>query len=337
MSLAFYLAKPFMAALVTGALIAYLSYPLYKKTQVYIANKSFAAFLVTIFIVLIFTIPSVLIMSLAFNEAQYYTAYMETNGAHIGTNFLSIICQDDKWVLCRATKSALGLLPKNNPDYYIDSITQKISQFIIENVEKFISSLLSIIFDFFIMIFVIYYFLKDGYYIYNRAKQLLPVKESHKERVLKRFHGITAAVFYGNISIAAVQGLLGSIGFMLVGLKSPFLWGLVMALFAFVPYIGTAMIWLPASLSLIFTGYIENSNTPIVKGILLLAYGILILSTIDHFLKPKIIGDKAEVHPILVLIGILGGLKLFGFTGVILGPVILALVITFIEIYEQEK
>ena len=335
--IAFYITKPFLAALITGTLVAYLSYPLYKKTELYVKNKSWAAFIVTIFIVLIFTIPSVLIMSLAFREAQYYTAYIDTNGSHLGTNFLNVICKDKNWALCRATNGALSLLPQNEPDYYINVFIQKISDFIIENVQKFISSLLSIVFDFFIMVFIIYYLYKDGYSIYFRVKQMLPVKESHKERVLNRFHATTKAIFYGNISTAIIQGILGYLGFLVLGFKSPFLWGLIMALFAFVPYIGTAIVWLPAALNLMFIGYLENSNTPIVKGIILLAYGAFVLSAIDHFLKPKIIGDKAEVHPILVLIGVLGGLKLFGFIGIILGPVIFALVVTFINIFEEEK
>ena len=335
--LAFYIAKPFLPALLTGAFIAYLSYPLYEKTQLYIKNKSWAAFIVTIFIVLIFTVPFIFVMSLAFKEAQYYTVYLTTNENHIGTNFLKIVCKDEQWALCKATRSVLGLLPRNDPDYYIDAVVQKISAFVIENVQTFITSLLSIIFDFFIMVFVVYYLFKDGHSIYLRVKQILPVKDSHKEHILNRFRDITSGVFYGNILTSAIQGILGSLGFLLLGIPSPFLWGLVMGLFAFVPYIGTAIVWLPAALNLIFTGYIENNNLPVINGVILLAYGIFVLSVIDHFLKPKLIGDRAEIHPILVLIGVLGGLNLFGLIGLILGPVILALVVTFVDIYEEEK
>ena len=106
---------------------------------------------------------------------------------------------------------------------------------------------------------------------------------------------------------------------------------------ALIPFAGTAIIWLPAALNLMFMGYIENSNSPVIRGALLLLYGIFVLSFIDHFLKPKLIGDKAEVHPILVLVGVLGGLNIFGPVGLILGPIILALLITFIDIYAEEQ
>ena len=335
--LAFYLAKPFLPVIITSAVIAYLSYPLYEKTQKYVRSKSWAAFIVTIFIMLVFTVPTVFVVGLAFQEAQYYTSFLEKNSDHIGTNFLKVVCRNEQWMMCKATRSALGMLPRNDPDYYIEASVEKISNFIIVNVDKLVSSALTVVFNFFIMIFLIYYFFKDGALIYGKAKELLPVKDSHKERIFNRFKEITMSVFYGNISISIIQGILGSLAFLALGIPSPFLWGMIMALFAFIPYIGTAIVWLPASLNLIFMAYIDNSDATFMKGILLLIFGLFVLSVIDHLIKPKIIGDNAKVHPILVLIGVLGGLHLFGFIGLILGPAMLALLVTFAEIYEEEK
>ncbi|MDP3765715.1 MAG: AI-2E family transporter, partial [Nanoarchaeota archaeon] len=152
-----------------------------------------------------------------------------------------------------------------------------------------------------------------------------------------KFHHVTYGVFYGNITIAIVQGILGIIGFALLGVPSPILWGFVMMLFALVPYFGSAIIWLPAALNLIFIGYLQNDSSLIIRGTILIAYGVLVISTIDNILKPKLIGSKAKIHPILVLIGVLGGLSLFGFIGFILGPLMLALLVTFIDVYEKEK
>jgi predicted PurR-regulated permease PerM len=144
-------------------------------------------------------------------------------------------------------------------------------------------------------------------------------------------------MFYGNITIAIMQGILGAIGFMIFGVPSPILWGFVMVLFALIPYFGTAVVWLPAALNLIFSGYLQNNSSLTTRGIFLIVYGVLVISSIDNILKPKLIGAKANVHPILVLIGVLGGLSLFGFVGLFLGPMMLALLMTFIDIYEEEK
>jgi len=148
---------------------------------------------------------------------------------------------------------------------------------------------------------------------------------------------VTFAVFYGNIFVAIIQGILGGVGFFVLGVESPVLWGFVMILFALIPYFGTAIIWLPAALNLLFKGYLENDASYTARGIILIVYGILVISSIDNILKPRLIGSKAQVHPVLVLLGVLGGLSLFGFIGLILGPVMLALLMTFVDIYEEEK
>jgi len=110
-----------------------------------------------------------------------------------------------------------------------------------------------------------------------------------------------------------------------------------MMLASLIPYIGSSIVWLPASLMLIINGYTDMDTSIILKGMLLMLYGIFIVSTIDNILKPKLIGDKSGLHPLLVLLGVVGGLKFLGFIGVIVGPIIIALLITFIKIYEEEK
>ena len=333
--LAFYITKPFLPALITGALIAYLSYPLYEKSLKYIKNRNFSSFIIAIFIVLLFSVPLVIVLGLISEEA--YAAYTTLNQHNLGTNFLNVVCKDESWLSCRTVKSLIGFLPEKDLDYYLQVTIEKIISFIINNVSGFLASVPSILLNFFVMIFVVYYLLKDGELITKRIKNILPLKESHKQHVLDKFHDVTYAVFYGNISVAILQGILGVIGFLILGVPSPILWGVVMMLFALMPYFGTAIVWLPAALNLIFIGYLQNDNSSAIRGVILIFYGIFVISSIDNILKPKIIGAKANVHPILVLLGVLGGLNLFGFIGIILGPVMLALLMTFVDIYEDEK
>ena len=333
--LVFYITRPFLSALITGAIIAYLSYPLYKKTLRYIKNKNFSSLIVAVFIVLILTLPLVIVLGLISKEA--YATYISLNQQNLGTNFIKVVCRDESWLSCRTVKSVTNVLPEKNLDYYLQTTIEKITSFIIVNFSKFLASIPSILLNFFVMIFVVYYLLKDGELITKRIKNMLPLKESHKQHVLDKFHDVTYAVFYGNISVAILQGILGVIGFLMLGVPSPILWGVVMMLFALMPYFGTAIVWLPAALNLIFIGYLQNDNSSAIRGVILIFYGILVISSIDNILKPKLIGSKANVHPILVIIGVLGGLNLFGFIGIILGPVMLALLMTFVKIYEEEK
>jgi len=333
--LGFYITRPFLPALLTGATITYLCYPFYCKSLNYIKNKNAAAFAVSIIIVLLFTVPFIIILGLVSQEAYYtYTTLSQHN---LGTNFMKIACRDEGWLSCKGMRTVVSLLPEQNLDYYLQVSIEKITKFIVENFSAFIVSLPSIMLNFFIMIFVVYYLLKDGNKVAERIKNLLPLKEPHKQKVLARFHDLTFGSFYGSILMAVLQGVLGGIGFLVLGVPSALLWGFVMILFALVPYFGTAVVWLPAALDLIFQGYLQNDTSFTVRGVVLIIYGLLVVSTIDNFLKPKLIGSKTKVHPIVVLLGVLGGLKLFGFIGIILGPVMLALLMTFVEIYETEK
>ena len=333
--LAFYITKPYLLALITGATIAYLSYPLYQKILKKTNKPNAASLIVVLLIVLFLTIPFIIVVGVVLKEA--YATYTSLSQHDLGTNFLKIACRDESYLSCKAIRSFLDFLPKNDLDYYLQVTIKKITEFIIENTTKFLASIPSFMLNFFVMIFVVYYLLKDGELISSRIKNMLPLKESHKQHVFDRFHHITYAMFYGNITVAVIQGILGGIGFLILGGPSPILWGFVMILFALVPFVGTAVIWLPAALNLIFVGYLQNDSSSTIRGIILIAYGLFVISGIDNVLKPRLIGAKANVHPLLVLLGVLGGLELFGFIGLILGPVMLALLITFIDIYEEEK
>ena len=131
--------------------------------------------------------------------------------------------------------------------------------------------------------------------------------------------------------MALAQGALGTIGFYIFGVKSAIFWGVIMAIFALIPFIGPAIIWVPASLFLIINGIIANSYWEIGMGIGLFVYGVAIISTIDNILRIKLIGGKSEVHPLTGLIGIIGGIELFGLIGIFVGPILLSLLITLFK------
>ena len=344
--LAFYVTKPFLTAIVAGAIVAYLSYPLYEKVLKHIKNKTVAAAFISILIVLLITIPLFSVLGLVTKEA--YDTYATLNRHNLGTNMMTVVCKEESGISCKAVKSIIDFLPENDAikpfaspeaklDYYLQVTIKKITEFIITNFSKFLASLPSLFLNFFIMMFITYYLLKDGDIVADKIKKILPFKEMHKQQVLEKFHDLTYGTFYGNILVAIIQGFLGALGFYFLGVPSPFLWGFVMIFFALIPYFGTAIIWLPAALNLVFIGYLQNDSSLTISGIVLLAYGTFVISTIDNILKPKLISRKSHLHPVIILLGVLGGLGLFGFIGLILGPFILALLMTFVDIYEKEN
>ena len=134
------------------------------------------------------------------------------------------------------------------------------------------------------------------------------------------------ATIYGGVVVALVQGGLGAVGFLIVGLPAPVFWGTVMAFLSFVPIVGTSLVWLPAAVILFAQGVY-------LKSLILLAWGALVVSLSDNLLRPILIGGRTQVHTLLLFFGILGGLRFFGFLGLIAGPLVITICLAMIEIY----
>lgn len=250
---------------------------------------------------------------------------------------LGIGCENGQGIICDFSRYVDNLLV--NPRYRLqaEKIVRTFTNQVLESSSALIFRLPSLILNLFIAFFTSYYLFKDGKALIKKLKRLLPLKLHHQKHVFTQLGQTTHAIIYGSIIIALIQGALGAIGFLIVGLDSPIIWGLVMSVFALVPLVGTTIIWGPAGLLLLANGYISGDTIQMGKGIGLLIYGALVISTIDNILKPKIIGDRTQIHPVLILLGVLGGIKFFGPIGLLAGPLFLALAITFLEIYEREK
>ena len=155
------------------------------------------------------------------------------------------------------------------------------------------------------------------------------MKKPHQQNLLKRIKEVIYAVIYGYLLVAFLQGLLIYVGFSLFKVNAALLLSILVMLLTFIPFVGPIVVWVPVALFRLLS---QN----IFAGVVIIILG-MVVTFIDTFLKPKIIGDRGNVHPILVLLGVLGGLRLFGLIGVIVGPVLLALFVTFIAMYEEGK
>jgi predicted PurR-regulated permease PerM len=165
----------------------------------------------------------------------------------------------------------------------------------------------------------------------------LPMSKAHSEKMIKQFNDIISATIYGAIVIAIIQGILAGIGYFIFGVSSPLVFGLLTLISAFIPFVGAALVWFPVSVSMFVSGFLVGDNAVMMKAGGLFLFCALVVSTIDNFLRPKLVGEKAKVHPLVILLGVFGGLAFFGFVGIIIGPLILTLFMASLKIYQQEK
>ncbi len=180
-----------------------------------------------------------------------------------------------------------------------------------------------------LMLVLLFFFLRDGDAMIARARALIPLDETHKERLFSHLSGITRAIVFGTSMTALLQGLVLGIGFAICRLPSPVVFGVLGALFAMLPLGGTALVWIPAALWLFVDGRWGF-------GVFMLIWGLL-LAGADNFLKPLLISGRAPVSTLVVFIGVLGGMSAFGAIGLIAGPLVLSLSLALIEFAEEVR
>ncbi|PIU30099.1 hypothetical protein COT07_02515 [Candidatus Woesearchaeota archaeon CG07_land_8_20_14_0_80_44_23] len=331
--LSFILIKPFIVSILLSLIFSYIFYPVYRWLLSKIKNKNVAAFIVTVIVFAIIAVPIILFVNNFIREIS--SSYLSVQDFLI-KNSVGEGCSSDRGMACRIY-SSLSSIMQNQP--FRQSFMQMFSEvtsFFAKSAAAFVLSLPGIAFQLFIVFFTLFFLLRDNALISESIWRLFMIKESHKKVIISKFNNTLYAVIYGNVIVAIIQGLIATAGFYLLGVKSALLWGFLTTVAALIPFIGPPAVWFPLSLVQIIKGYGSGDKSIFMNGVFILLYGFFIISTIDNILKPKIISDRAKIHPLIILFGTIGGIAFFGLAGIILGPVILALFFTCLEIYRIE-
>ena len=182
----------------------------------------------------------------------------------------------------------------------------------------------------FIMIYLLFFFLKDGDQIIARCINAFPLEDNQERFLIEKFSTVTKATVKGTIIVGVTQGAIGGLTFILLDIKAAVLWGVLMAFFSILPGIGTAIIWFPAACILFFSG-------AWLKGSILLLVGFFIIGLIDNFLRPYLVGKETKLPDYLILLTTLGGVSLVGLSGFVIGPIIAALFITLWSLLKLDQ
>ena len=188
---------------------------------------------------------------------------------------------------------------------------------------------IGLVIDLAVMLVALFFFFRDGRSYYQSVMDMLPFSADHKQSISRRMNDTFRAVINGVFLIALFQGIMTGAGFALFGIPFPVFWGLIAAVLAVLPIGGAALVWVPGALFLFFTG-------SKVGSILLFVWGLVLVTLPDNFLKPALIGRKAKLPAFFLFVGILGGLKVYGILGVLFGPLVVTLLMVFVQIYREE-
>jgi predicted PurR-regulated permease PerM len=182
------------------------------------------------------------------------------------------------------------------------------------------------LFMLFVMLYAMYFFLMDGEKLILKILYYLPLEDRDERRMLEKFTSVTRATLKGSAVIGILQGGLAGIAFAVVGIPSAVFWGAIMTVLSIIPSIGAAVIWLPAAVILAVTGHV-------IKAIGLAIFCAVVVGSLDNLLRPILVGKDTQMHELMIFLGTLGGIFMFGIVGIIIGPIIAALFVTVWDIY----
>jgi predicted PurR-regulated permease PerM len=321
-----WLLLPFLSILVLAAVVSGIFYPLYRmidrNPQI---RSSLASLLICILIFLVLFVPVVIFVgSLA---QQAYGLYQMARGAVINDQINTLLQET------RLLEKANTVLAKFNYEVTGDEFKNGISEvakfvglYLYEQARAVASNTLQFLLSFFMMLMVIYFLLIDGEKLVAYIVDLSPLPSDQEWMLIDKFNEMAGAILIGNGLGGFIQGVLGGLVFWIFGLPSAFLWGVIMGLLAFLPIIGIGVVFIPTAIYLILKG-------KIAVGIFFVVFYLILSLGIEYIFKPKLVGQRVKMHPLLVFLAIIGGLKLFGIIGIIYGPLVVTGFLTLAEIY----
>ena len=319
---------PFTAILILGAVVTGIFYPLFRFINRHPKiGPSLSSLLTCILIFFVLFVPIVFFVGSLTQQA--YGLYQKAQGAAINEQIDSLLEQTH--ILERANY----FLSKFKIEITGDELKKGVSDtakfvglFLFEQARAIASNTLAFLINFFLMLMVIYYLLLDGDKLVTYIIDLSPLPTDQEQKLIGKFSDIAGAILIGNGLGGFIQGLLGGMSFWLFGLPSAFLWGVIMGLLAFLPIIGIGVVFIPTSIYLVLKGRIA-------AGIFFLIFYLLLSMGIEYIFKPRLVGQRVKMHPLLVFFAIIGGLKLFGILGIIYGPLVVTAFMTLAEIYRS--
>ncbi|MEA2658449.1 MAG: hypothetical protein QOF64_1040 [Candidatus Binatota bacterium] len=329
-SLAFaWILWPFFGAVLWGTILAILFVPLYRRLMRIMAHRRTLAALATVMIVLLIVIlPLVLTGALLLQEALGVYAKFQSGELDLGRFFHQVLGALPAWVsdlLNRFGLSNLGSMQ----DKLSTGLVQG-GQLVAAKAFDIGQNTLDLVVNLGIVLYLLFFFLRDGDGLARRIRTAVPLHADQQRELFNMFTTVIRATVKGNVVMAIVQGALGGLIFWFLGVHASVLWAVVMAFLSLLPAVGSALVWVPVAIYFLVTGATWH-------GIVLIAYGVLVIGMVDNVLRPILVGKDTKMPDYVVLISTLGGMAIFGLNGFVIGPVIAAMFMAVWEIFAASR
>lgn len=326
LGLAFFrIVEPFVGPLMWAAFLAFLFHPLHARFTRRLRNREqLSSFLLTLFVFVLFIGPlTALSAAFAAQTGDLLQFVQSTVADQARNNVSNLDAVPGVGPLLKWLESSFGINVAQVRGW-LSVGAQNLLQMIASLGGKVFLGAIGTVIGFALMLFVLFFFLRDGVKMWNILRELIPMAETSKQRLFDHLAAVTRAVVYGSGLTALIQGALVGIAFAIVGLPSPVVFAVITALAALLPFAGSGLVWLPATIVLAV-------QQRWGAALFMLLWGALLVSLVDNFVRPWLVSGRAEVGTLTVFIGVLGGIAAFGTIGLIVGPVILALILALLQ------
>lgn len=318
---------PFLAPISWAAVFVVIFFPLYERTRARLKNPGLASLLMCGLIIIVIMGPISYLFVAVVNEAA--DAVARVNAMYKSGQLDQLLNFDIPWIASMKEKlDPYYDLSNINMDEMIRDVSNKVSGILVSQTTSLVANGTKTIFYFGLMIFTMYYFFKDGELLINKLKRLMPMSVKETNIAFGQLRDVIGATMYGGVVIALLQGVLGGLLFLILGIPSPVFWGAIMAFLAIIPIVGAFIIYVPAGIILALGG-------AYVKAIIVVAVGTLIISQVDNVIRPYLISGRTSLHPLLLFFTILGGIALFGLLGMVIGPMVAAGITILLKVFEK--
>lgn len=325
--LAIYITWHFMQPFAFAIILAVVFYPVHEWVlRITKQRAGWGSLLSTLLLLVLFAVPSFIIITLAANEALSAAHYFSRRSAEEGglTMFLTALASRPLAFVGRFVD-----LSRYDLHAIVSDNAQKVSVGMVGFGAAILSNLARFIINALITFVILFFLFRDGKDWAYRAGRLLPLSPAQVARLYRNISDTIIANVYGILSVGVAQGILTGIAMRIVGMPSSLLLGLAAGFASIIPVVGSALVWAPVAIYLLVTGAIW-------KGVFLLLWGTLVVSAIDNIIRPLVVGGRVELHPMVLVFFILGGVEAFGFIGLFIGPVVASVLAALFSMLREE-
>ena len=320
--LAFRVVAPFLAPLGWAAVFAMVLNPVQARLQPRVGTAR-AATLTTLLAALIAVGPAITVLTLLTTEVTSVVQRVQSGG-------IVVPAAPDVQRWYEGVRAKVLIPLPADPTVSIIEAIKAVASYLAARAGTILQNAAGLVFQLFIMLFGLFYFLRDGGRIVDMIRQLLPFEPARRDRMIAQTHDLVVATVGSTFSVAIVQGALTGLTLALLGFHSPVLWGVITAFTSLLPAVGSALVWGPAAIYLFATG-------DIVRGIIMVAVGVGVIGMADNILRPLLLSGRTTMHGLLVFVSLLGGMAAFGFIGLVVGPVAIAAMGTLLDAVLEEE